>query len=295
MKTFDRLRDGGATAIEAALLDSAALDVPMPDAKARALMALGVGGALAIKSGSAAAAASGATAWKASAVSAAKTGVVGAAFGTKSGTLLLVTQWVAAGMLAGGVTLGGAHYVQERTTLRTTTPPIARNSNVHPGLAAKVRDVNAEAVSTSEQAKTRAEGFAPSSDGTADQQDPSSDQREHLQTGQMRTAERARPSEPMLPAKSALAEEVAQLEAVTTLLSQGQAPQALRRLDDYEIRFRSPALLPEAQVLRVRALLAIGRIKEARRLGEQLLLRAPTGAHAQRVRSLLDQAGVETP
>jgi hypothetical protein len=88
---------------------------------------------------------------------------------------------------------------------------------------------------------------------------------------------------------SPLSAEVLALARARSSLSQGRALEALGALDAYAREFTSPVLMPEAQVLRLQTLLALGRAVEARRLGEQLLRSDPSGPHAPRVRSLLSR------
>ena len=85
-----------------------------------------------------------------------------------------------------------------------------------------------------------------------------------------------------------LGEEAARLRSVREELSAGRTQQALRKLDQYDDRFRSNgAMREEAAVMRVEGLLQAGRTSEAHALGSRLLVERPNGAFARKLRSLL--------
>jgi len=89
-------------------------------------------------------------------------------------------------------------------------------------------------------------------------------------------------------AAHSLESEVAVLDFAQRALAAGQPSVALQDLDTHRRLFPNPHLLPEATLVRIEALFALGRFAEARKLGEQLLAAQPAGALAQRVRSLLN-------
>jgi hypothetical protein len=78
-------------------------------------------------------------------------------------------------------------------------------------------------------------------------------------------------------------------------LGSGQPSTTLRLLDAYEARFVHPTLLPEATVMRIEALLALGRTGEAHTIADKLLADQPNSAYAQRVRSLLGASTSSAP
>lgn len=85
-----------------------------------------------------------------------------------------------------------------------------------------------------------------------------------------------------------LGEEAAFLRSVREDLSASRTQQALRKLDQYDDRFRSNgAMREEAAVMRVEGLLQAGRTSEAHALGSRLLVERPNGAFARKLRSLL--------
>jgi hypothetical protein len=87
-----------------------------------------------------------------------------------------------------------------------------------------------------------------------------------------------------------LADEVSALDGARRMLAAGDAAAALDALSAYDRQFPHPMLRPEADLLRVEVLLALGQVDSARRLGERLLAGEPDSAYGQRVRSLLGRA-----
>jgi hypothetical protein len=87
-----------------------------------------------------------------------------------------------------------------------------------------------------------------------------------------------------------LAAELAAIREARRALASGQASSALGLVEAYERRFAHPALGPEATVLRIESLIALGRTTEARGLASRLLAEQPNTPYAQRVRSLLSNA-----
>jgi hypothetical protein len=90
------------------------------------------------------------------------------------------------------------------------------------------------------------------------------------------------------PLQTELAGELRALDEAHRALLSNNASATLRMLDAFERDFPRPSLGPEALLLRVEALLALGRVDIARRVAGRLLKEQPDGAYSQRVRSLLD-------
>jgi TolA-binding protein len=86
-----------------------------------------------------------------------------------------------------------------------------------------------------------------------------------------------------------LGDEVTALDRARRAMTDGDAAGALRRLDDYEAHFSRGALVEEAQVLRIEALLAEGDRGAAARVASRFLAAHPSSPHAARVRALLEQ------
>jgi hypothetical protein len=88
-------------------------------------------------------------------------------------------------------------------------------------------------------------------------------------------------------------------EAEATLLSRAQAAlaaspsEALRLTREHEVAFADGLLAPEREVIAIDALLRLGRTGEARARAERFLSRAPSSAHARRIRVMLTAASSE--
>jgi hypothetical protein len=103
----------------------------------------------------------------------------------------------------------------------------------------------------------------------------------------------ARPREPD-PAAD-LAREVELLDAARRAVASGNPGRALATLDAYERQFAHPHLRPEASLVRLEAMLALGRNDEASRFGRSLLEGQPDGPYARRIRSLFRSHTPVTP
>ncbi|HTB75327.1 MAG TPA: hypothetical protein VK762_18885 [Polyangiaceae bacterium] len=93
------------------------------------------------------------------------------------------------------------------------------------------------------------------------------------------------------PFDPGLAAEVASLDEIRRRLASGHAASSLRMLDAHERRFARPRLEPEAQLLRVETLVALGQVDAAADLGARLLADSPSSTYGQRVRSILAGRG----
>jgi outer membrane protein assembly factor BamD (BamD/ComL family) len=94
------------------------------------------------------------------------------------------------------------------------------------------------------------------------------------------------PSAPAATASS-LPEEVRSLDAARTALAEGDARGALALLRRYDATFGTGALLPEARVLEVKALLAAGERARAVAVAKRITDLDPKSPHAEAVRALL--------
>jgi TolA-binding protein len=88
--------------------------------------------------------------------------------------------------------------------------------------------------------------------------------------------------------QSFLQSERATIELAQALVRSGDPAAALRTLSAHALRYPKPQLAPEAMLVRMEALLELGQVSEAQRLGSRFLLAHPDGPYAQRVRSLLN-------
>lgn len=102
-------------------------------------------------------------------------------------------------------------------------------------------------------------------------------------------AANAKPVDP----EASLAREVALVEAARSALARGDAGAALRSLDAHDREMPSGALMPEARVLRIEALVKAGgegNTARANALGDAFLAASPGGAQARRVKTVLGRA-----
>jgi len=90
-----------------------------------------------------------------------------------------------------------------------------------------------------------------------------------------------------------VAREVASLDAARQALVAGNAGAALRILSTLE-QLPGRALVPEATVLRVRALLAQGNGAEAKRVAEKYCVAAPSSPQAGVLRALVDNSEIQS-
>lgn len=85
-----------------------------------------------------------------------------------------------------------------------------------------------------------------------------------------------------------LADEIALFDRARAGFGKDDPSRVLATLDDYERRFPNGAFAEEAQVLRVRTLLAKGDRALATRLGERFIAEHPKSPHVARLRAILD-------
>jgi hypothetical protein len=84
--------------------------------------------------------------------------------------------------------------------------------------------------------------------------------------------------------------EVSTLDRAREALAAGDAPSALEALGQHESEFASGALGPEAELLRIQALLARREYNSAAVMARGFLMKNPKSPHVGRVRALLAQA-----
>jgi outer membrane protein assembly factor BamD (BamD/ComL family) len=77
------------------------------------------------------------------------------------------------------------------------------------------------------------------------------------------------------------------LDAARTALAEGDAPRALSSVAEYERQFPDGSLAPEAAVLRIEALAAMGADGDAIAAADRFLAAAPNSPHARRVRAIV--------
>jgi hypothetical protein len=289
--------DEAATDFERELLDSWGAERPPAHARSRALSLVGVGAGLAAGA-TTATVATGATG-AATQVAAPKVATLG---------LVALGKWIAIGALLGAGVLTAAPYVTQKGAARAVTgaaqSPVAalpaanapRPTGAHEGSASPVAPSDVPGANLPAGAGAAAEPMpspianpvAPTVRGSS----PASAARSGLATAPPSTAEEA-PAAPVLPpraeepASQALGDQVAALNRARSSLAAGDATAALRALDDYDARFPDGVLAEEAAVMRIDALVAMGRREEASDLARRFIAAHPASPYASRVRQSL--------
>lgn len=275
MKQFSRLRGQEGTDVERLLLGSAEGDAPLPTARIKTLAALGLAGSAAGVAG---------TAHAASAVA------VGGAGGkaVSSATGMALAKWVLIGATAGIATTGGL--------VVATTPGLFGERANAPASAALVRSAPARSIPAPVKgpAEQRAAQPAPASDsdvGSHSALEPSVPRARSFANDEPASAPAPAPQGTAFPVASAdtVAEEVAALDRVRGALASEDARGALARLDAYANRYPTGTLAPEAEVLRVRALVQLGRLRDARAAVDAFVRAHPGSAQAARLRALVGE------
>jgi hypothetical protein len=252
-----RIIDGDVDPSRRRLLGSAVLDEPPAGGKERLLVAFGLGGGVALKAGAATAA---------------------SAAATTSAASVIIVKWFLVGALLGTVATGGLTLTQgvlaKRPDASRIAPPVVEENGRDVGAAAEQR------------------ALVPSADVVTPPLPAQGEPRAQSPLPAPRTEAAPRAPAPTSPS---LAAEIASLSAVQRTLSTGDAASALRELDAHTRAFPSPVLGPETLLVRVEALVSLGRGAEAKQLGAAFLTSNPTSAHAQRIRSLLNRSDLGAP
>jgi hypothetical protein len=255
----ERFSEERPDSVEAALLRSMRDDAPAAESRAAVLTALGLESAGAGLSSAAASAGGAATA--------------GVSASGGFGTL----KWLGGvGVGVAALALGYATW-----TWRSDVPSLSASGAAsvplprEPVLAPVVTQASARAIPAEPRAETRSE-MTP--DSTREPAEPV------LQRSAARAPERAVPAKP--PSRN-LSDEVVALERARQALAAGNSSASLGMLEQYDDDFSERRLGPEAEALRIEALLAQGRRPAAEVLAKRFLAVHPKSPLAQRVRSLL--------
>jgi hypothetical protein len=262
MTEFHRLLDDDATDFERALLRSAAADQGSLVARERSVRAAAVAAAL---------------------ITAQSVGVAAAP------SALAVTglvKWGVTGILLGTV-------FATTTRLLHPMPELPRNVQATPPASA-VLEIKPAHRSPTPEPPRRSEPAPAASASFADAAEPAvrPAARPERIAGAERIERMAGAERTVAPStsESALAAELAILRETRSLLGAGDGSSALRALDRYAASFPEPKLQPEATLLRIEALLATGARGPAQVLADRFLAGKPSGAHADRARTLRERA-----
>jgi len=171
---------------------------------------------------------------------------------------LAVAKWVTLGVAALGLTVAGLSALRPDRQAEVSAP-----SNPAPAIVEHLTPAPT-AASTAPVETSEARPMAP-----------------------VATAARAPLARTTRPASDSLSEQIAELDRARAALDGGSPERALRLVDAYEASYPSGALVQEAELLRVEALVRAGNQPDAERAGKRFLAAYPKSPHAARVRALL--------
>ncbi len=254
-----RLLDDGGSDLERSILRAGRADAPSPGSRRKALAALGLAGGATVT-----AASSSAT----------------AALAKSAGTVALL-KWIGVGLVGGLLTIGvvtlqSSPRGDPPPAPRPAVPPVTLGGTPRPPVAAVAAPRSPDPSPSGEEAVTVGDPPRAPPPLVAPPPEPP-------------------PRASGRPAATSLMEEVAALDAAREALAAGDAPRALRALDDHDRRFAGGALGPETTVLRIDALVLRGDRATAARLGEAFLAAHPHSLYASRVRSRIGAPAPATP
>lgn len=252
MSELRRWSEEGATEEELRLLESSRHERPDPSARARTLLALGVGGPP-------------------------PAGAPPRPNGATAGQVGLATKLVVLAVVGGAAVAGAAWLRHRHPTPVSVTSAVERAQVVVP-VAAPAARAAAAPVPVEEVAAAAA---AP----VAERERP-----RHVPARRaLRVAPPEPPVEAPVAA-STLSAEVAALERAHAALAAQDAEAALLALDRYRTKFPAGRLASEETVLRVQALLARGDAEAATALADGFSAAHPDSPYVDRVRDLLHEA-----
>jgi len=309
MKDLSRLLDSTDDELALSLLHSAH-EEPPPEALTKLAAALGVTSTFAL-SGVAGSSLLGAHA-QAAALPPGAAAVAPAASASAPWFLLTVAKPLAIGLVGGLAALGGINYATapaehapnvrkaEVTRASAAAAPVSRRVQalhgseperadsevVEPTTPAKLEAKAVHGVAAAPLSRARHVDVAPAGASVA------------AQVNELPAAANA-PAQPIAlppesarstPSDEALAKELRMLAQARSSLVAGDAPAALRILDQYSAERRGGALEPEASMLRIQALQRLGDRQGAARFARAFLAAHPERAHDESLRSIAGEA-----
>jgi hypothetical protein len=287
MDRFERLLDGEATDFERALLDSASDDSPSHRVRARTLAAMGVGASVA----GAAQAAHAATKLAATGATA------GASKGAGTVSLVMLLKWVGTGALAGSVvaagvatvTTPGVVFPKHRESNVATTAPAptakAQPAKPSPPIAAPAA-VAAVPGPRPEPARSVAV-LPPKTEKLVAPTPPELPPPASAPVAAPVWSTEAAPVSPPAAPSSAIVAEVEALDHARSALAAGDPRAALALVRKHDAAFPAGVLGPEAVVLRVRALVALGDREQASAVAAGFMASHPNSAQAARLSAIV--------
>lgn len=279
MKDPQRLIDQPPEDLAGSILRAGLGDEPSEHALRSTAAALGVGSALG-------GAVAGATASGAASSSAAS--------GIKVGGIAIL-KWLGIGLVSGAAVAGGAHWLTKPSThaVAATAKTAAPHAAAQPRA---VRRISRPLPATPPEP----EPPAPATAAPVPRPTRAAVRNNETQTGAATspastpTAEFASPppataTAPAPPAS--LAADLTQLDRARQDLARGNGAAALQALATYEQERQTDVLAPEADVLRIRALLKLGQRARAAALARAFLAAHPTSSYAAELKPLVQSPG----
>lgn len=312
MSDVERLLDGQHDDLALELLRAGIEEGPSEESFKAAALALGLGSAVSVGASTAASGAVGAlgASQKAGTLAASASAPVGALSSSLTGAL--IAKHVLIGAIGGAVAMGGVNYATQRSNsapapavsalqsapaprrVAARPPRVHRELSVRPAASEKpvtppaaLNEAPKPAMGSAAVARTAAIPAVKRELPTPPAQ-PSAAAFEALPEP---TAAPAAPS--TLELNKSLRIETALLDSARSALLAGNPAQTMRVLEQYRQQRQSTILEPEATVLRIRALGALGQRALAARLARAFIQRNPQSRHLPELRALADDETLE--
>jgi len=259
-----RIIHGPEGTLETALLRSVRREAPPAQAKGRMFALLG------ISTGSAGAAALATVSAKA-----AVTAATASTKATSAAALALTGKWVVVSIVGAALAVGVAREMSPSGNATSRAPVASHVSGQASPRATQLAIATAHASAKSAEPSELATEVLSAESGVS---------KRAIRSFPDSTA----PEKPRDP--SNLADEVAVLDKARTAAVAGDPARTLRLLDSYQRQYPNGNLGPEAQLLRIEALVQNGQSSVALPIARRMLKDAPSGPHAERIRGILPAA-----
>jgi hypothetical protein len=277
MNETRRWIDEDATQAERRLLLSARDDGPTRGSRERLFVALGIGGATALGAAAASATATHLSAAGSTLAASGAAAALSKAVPSGAGvTALAIMKWVGIGAIAGLVTTGTANLIDAPAA---AAPAAARGEK-----APDERNARASAVYAPAALATPP---TPAETPAIEQEIPPPP----APAAAAPTVQKVSAPKPVAGTPTAnVGKEVSTLDRAREALAAGDTPSAFQALGQHESEFAAGVLRPEAELLRIQALIARGEYNSAAVMARGFLMKNPKSPHVGRVRALLAQA-----
>lgn len=245
------------------VLESALDDGPSVERMQAAALALGLGAA---------------------ATQAALTGAAGQGL-VKGASSFWLLKWFGLGLLVGGLSSTGVALVRDEPPPKAASPSAVAGTGEQSSPNAKAPAVPDRAASERADESAGNIGSKASDAALSTRRVAVPEESPELTPGDPEPAAEAKRSFPAAASTADLKAEVLLIDNARRQLTGGNARGALAELGRYDALVGPKRLAPEALMLRVRALVALGRIEEARALAKPVIERMPESAQARQLRA----------